>query len=359
MKNGFIKFCFLTTSFLYGCSRHEQCIPERKDIVDMVFASGKLATGNQYLLASQTEGYIANSYVCEGDTVHPNQILFHIDDNIQKAQFESISAQYNAALHNSSPVSPILIQLNAQKAEAKNKLKTDSLNFVRYQALANTQAVAQVDFEKTKLAFENSQQEYQAIKSLINETTTSLALETAKAKANLVLQQNAVSYCTLKSSLKGVMLQIFKREGEVLKKGEVIAEIGSGDIVAKLLVAEEDINMVKCGQEVFIVLNTQKHISRKAVLTKIYPIFDMKEQSFVAEAKFTQPIPNIRSGTQFQAHIVVGQKNQALVIPSDYLLHDGFVLVENKKVKVRVGLKTSEWSEILGGLAEKTVLTKP
>jgi hypothetical protein len=147
----------------------------------------------------------------------------------------------------------------------------------------------------------------------------------------------------------------------LVRRGETLAEIGSGHFIARLLVAEEDIVRIKPGQEVFIELNTQKNKSYKAGITKIYPAFDPKDQSFIAEAEFTEPVPEIKSGTQLQANIVIGEKQQALVIPSSYLLPDNYVIREgsDEKVQVITGIKTAEWVEILSGLSEKDVLTLP
>ena len=61
---------------------------------------------------------------------------------------------------------------------------------------------------------------------------------------------------------------------ELIKRGEQVAEIGSGEFIAKLLIVEEDINKIKVGQDVFIELNTDKNKSYKAILSKVYPFFD-------------------------------------------------------------------------------------
>lgn len=358
MKNKFIQYCLIGIITLTGCSRPERVQPHRMDIVDAVFASGSIITDNQYSLTSQTEGYLINSFVKEGDTIKEGQTLFHIYDDAQKFQLESATANYHYALNNVSPNSAILQQLNAQRAQLKNKLTNDSLNFLRYNNLIKSNAVSQLDYERAKLAFDNSLQELQATEILISDTKKNLELELIKSKANLVSQQSTSSYFVLSSRVNGVVLQIFKTDGDLVKRGETVAEIGSGSFIIKLLISEDDINKIQAGQDVYIELNTEKSKGYKARISKIYPAFDTKEQSFIAEALFSEPISNLKSGTQLQANIVICQQKQVLVIPTNYILPGDYVIINNKKkkVKVRVGIKTTEWSEIISGLDEKTTI---
>lgn len=361
MKKKLIKYCLIGLTVLAGCVRTDKIQPQRKDIVDAVFASGSIITKDQYILASLTEGYLIKSFVEVGDTVKEGQILFHIYDDAQKIQLESAKANYHYALNNASSNSSILQQLNAQKNQIENKLTTDSVNFSRYSNLINSNAVSKIDYDKAKLTFDNSKQELQSIENQIQNTRRNLELELIKAKAKLVSQQNNTSYYTLKSRDQGIVLQIFKTEGDLIKRGETIAEIGSGDYIIKLFISEDDINKVKVKQDVYIELNTEKNKGYKACISKIHPAFDIKEQSFTAEALFSEPITNLKSGTQLQANIVVMQKKQVPVIPSNYLLPGDYVITDNKKkkVKVEVGIKTTEWTEIISGLDENSIIIYP
>jgi multidrug efflux pump subunit AcrA (membrane-fusion protein) len=239
-------------------------------------------------------------------------------------------------------------------------LKQTLLNFVRHQKLIKTAAVSKLDYEKAKLAFENSKQDLVSINNEISDTKQKLLLEVTKNKANLASQQYTSSYYEITSKVDGVILQIHKNEGELINRGEQLAVIGSGEYIAKLFIVEEDINKIKIGQEVFIELNTDKNKTHKAILTEIYPYFDSQEQSFIAEAKFEKPVKGLKSGTQLQANIKIKNKFDALVIPTEFLLPGNYVLTASKdKVKVMVGIRTSEWVEILSGIDEESIIQLP
>lgn len=347
---------FIAISFT-GCKHQESTLPTRKNIVEAVFASGNILTENQYIITSQADGYLNKKFVNEGDSVKAGQILFRIENEAQSEQLVNAEANFNYALSNIRNNSPVLEQLMAQRSQVENKIKTDSLNFVRYQKLVQSGAVSQIEYEKAKISFENSMQDLVSINNQILDTKNKLQLEVSKNKANLASQQNTSSFYEIRAEVDGVVFQIQKKQGELVKRGEPVAEFGSGKYIAKLFVVEEDINKLKLGQEVYIELNTEKNKSYKAYLSKISPYFDDKEQSFIAEATFNEPIANLKSGTQLQANIKTNEKSDALVIPTEYLLPGDFILdKKNGQVKVTVGIRTTEWIEILSGANDYTTI---
>jgi len=358
MKKKIIQISLAALFVFAGCSNQKQISPVRKDIIDVVFASGNIETSSQYNVTSQSEGYLVQSFIEEGDSVKRGKTLFHIYDETQKAQLESSIASFNYAVYNTNPNSEILQQLNAQRQQAKHKLANDSLDFNRYSNLIKTKAVSQVEYERVKLNYENSKQTIIALDNQIQDLKKNLNLEMVKARTNLVAQQNTNSFYTPTSEVEGVVLQILKEKGELVKKGETIAEIGSGKFIAKLFVSEEDINSIKIGQDVYIELNTEKNKSYKAKITKVFPAFDTKEQSFLVEAEFTELTSTLKSGTQLQANIVIGQKQNALVIPSSFVMYGDYVIVKGKdeKTKIKAGIRTPEWTEVIGGIDENSVL---
>ncbi len=343
-----------------ACHRKEQTTPQRKDLVDAVFASGNITMSNSYLVISQTEGYLQKKLVSEGDSVQPNQLLFQLLNETPQSQLESAEAAYQKAQGNLRETSPVLQKLHQQEIQLSNQLRTDSANFARYQNLVGSNAVSRVDYDRARLAYENSQAEFWALQNTITETRRNLKLDLANAKANLVSQQeNNGNFCIV-SREKGVVLRCLKESGELVKRGETIAEIGAGEFIARLQVAEEDINRIALGQEAFVELNTSKNHAFRAKISKIYPAFDTQDQSFIVEARFAEPVAGLKAGTQLQTNIVVGERKHALVIPAKYLLSNDFILTESgEKKQVTTGIKNTDWVEITGGLTESETIVLP
>ncbi|HEV2355340.1 MAG TPA: HlyD family efflux transporter periplasmic adaptor subunit, partial [Puia sp.] len=145
---------------------------------------------------------------------------------------------------------------------------------------------------------------------------------------------------------------------DLIRKGEIVADLGTGQLLAKLEIAEEDIRLVQPGQPVLISLNTDKDHLYHATISKIYPSFDTGQQAFIAEATFSEMPPSLRDGTQLQANIVLSQKQHALVIPSSCLLPGDSVILapSGEHHAVTTGIHTLEWIEILGGIDSSTSL---
>jgi multidrug efflux pump subunit AcrA (membrane-fusion protein) len=343
---------------LIGWNRKANTImPVRKDIIDAVFASGYTINSDEYFVATNTEGFVLKSYVKEGDEVEIGDPLFQLSGDVQSSQLDKALAQYNDALYRASPESPQIISLQTQIEQAESQVEIDKKNYDRYGALLEFDAVSKLDFEKVKLQYEVSLSNLQVLEKSLEDLKGDLRLNLENAESQLRIQQDYYGDYFIKSAKKGRVLNIFKEQGELAKRGESLAKIGSGKTIAKLLIAEEDINLVRVGQKTRIALNTNKNNPVDAVVSKIYPAFDIAEQSFILEASFVADDQRIFANTQLQANIIIDERENALVIPAEYLRDDNTViLADNSEVTVDIGLKSSHWVEILGGIDETQLL---
>jgi len=344
-----------------GCRHKNEIKPERKDIVDAVFGSGHLENNNQYTVMANAEGFVSAAYVVEGDTVKAEQNLFRLSNDVQQTQVSNALTNLSFAKTNAAQGSPQIEQLKVQIAQAKQKLSVDSTNDQRNSRLVKTQAVAITDFENAKLTYQNSLSSLRVLQKNLADLQHNLNLNVANAAAQYDIQKENNQYYVIKSKGPGVVMNVSKKVGDYVKKGDAIALLGTGGIIIKLDIAEDDISRVKTGQKTLISLNSEKDKTYEARITKIYPSFNSTDQSFIAEAVFLNVPGGLLNGTQLQANIVVQEKKNALVIPSYILFNDDDVLIAGtkEKRKVSTGIKTLEWTEITGGIGENDVLAAP
>ena len=360
MSYKFLQIIFISV-VLISCNEKPEIKPQRKDIIDAVFASGKIVSDNEYQVTAIAEGYLSSILVAEGDTVKKGQPLFKLLNDIQQTQLNNADYNYQFAKESQNSLSPEFQQIEGKISQAIQKLQSDSINLMRYQKLLPTHAVAQIDYDKLKLEYQNDQSNVSILQNELIQLKRNLALKTINAEAQLQIQNKGNQYYALNSENEGLVLNIFKKNGDLVKKGETIGKIGSGQLLAKLYVAEDDIKKITIGQLTLITLNTEKDTVYSAIVTKIYPSFDENSQSFIVEAAFTTKLPTLKIGTQLQANFIINEKKNALVIPSNCLFGgDSVQLSANKaKVKVKIGIKTLEWTEILGGIVESDLLVTP
>jgi multidrug efflux pump subunit AcrA (membrane-fusion protein) len=346
---------------LISCKEKQEIQPQRKDIIDAVFASGKIVANKEYQVTAINEGYLDHLWAQEGDTITIGQPLFQLVNDIQQIQLQNAALNYQYAKENQALESPQMIQAQEKIKQAEQKLRTDSINVARYQKLLPSNAVARVDYDKVLLEYQNDQSALTILKNDWLQWKRNLLLNTENAKSQFELQNQNNRLYTLHSETNGQLLNVFKKKGDLVKKGETIGKIGSGLLVAKLYVAEDDIQRIQMDQPILITLNTDKDSVYSAKVSKLYPSFDEISQSFIVEATFTTNPKLLKIGTQLQANFIISEKKNALVVPTNYLIGgDSVQLVGDRpKVKVKIGIKTVEWTEILSGITEVDVIENP
>lgn len=361
MKNSKYYILIAIATFTVSCKKTQETQPQRKDLIDAVFASGSTITSNQYAITSQVEGYLSTSSVSEGDTVHNGQLLFKIINDAQQIQVSNAYDNYDYAKNNLNNNAPQIAKLEEQINQAKNTRDIDAANLKRYENLIKTNAVSQVEYDKIKLNYQNDVTNLAILQRSLADLKQSLSLSEKNAKSQYQLQQNNNKYYTLFSEYSGIVLNISKKNGDLVKKGESIATVGSGKTIAKLYVAEDDIEKIQLGQQTLITLNTNKDKVHNAKVTKIYPSFDVASQSFIIEATFDELPPQLKNATQLQANFIISQKNNALVIPAIYLLDGDTVIskTNHQKIAIKTGIKTIEWVEVVNGLKDNEKLELP
>ncbi|HEV3411490.1 MAG TPA: HlyD family efflux transporter periplasmic adaptor subunit [Puia sp.] len=344
----------LLTISIFGCKNNPSTTAQYKDIVDAVFASGNTQAKQQYKITAYADGYLQQSLVAEDDSVRKGQLLFRIANDIQRTQVQNAATNYDYALHNASDKSPQILQLESQIAQAQQKKTTDSLNYLRYQRLLPSHAVAQVDYDNARLTAEASATNLTVLEKNLEDLRTNLSLNIENTRSQYRIQQQNNDYYELTGQTNGRIENVYKKNGDLIRKGDVIADLGAGLQIARLLIAEEDIERIQLGQHVLISLNTDKKHVFNATITKIYPSFNTSDQAFIAEATFDPLPPNLRNGTQLQANILLGNKQHALVIPANCLLPGDSVILaaDQSHVPVKTGIHTLEWIEITGGLRD-------
>jgi multidrug efflux pump subunit AcrA (membrane-fusion protein) len=219
--------------------------------------------------------------------------------------------------------------------------------------LAKTHAVSQLDYDKAQLQVAASQSQVEVLEKSLADLKSTLDFSAQTAHIQLDIQKELERDYTVKAMAPGVLLEVSKQAGELARRGELLARIGAGPLLARLYVAEEDINGVRVGQEVFLHLNTEPERAFRASVSRIYPAFDEREQSFVVEAAFAEAPAQLWPGTQVQANIVAARRPQALTLPRACLLPgDRVRLAGGEEVALSIGVRTQEWVEVLSGLDE-------
>lgn len=350
---------FLIFMSLNACQQSESTAPVKKNIEDAVFASGFIEQENNYTVSAKIDGIILSLPIKEGSQVSKDELIAMLDSDIQNNQLREAQVVYQDAVENSAPNSPQLQNIQTQIDQAEKQLAFDAENLQRYEDLWGKKSVARMEFEKVELQHKASQSNLRSLQKNYEELQQSLKLQEERTKAQFQSQQLLLKDYRLITRQSGTVIQLFKKEGELVRRGEAIARIGSGAYLIKLFVSEEDITKVDIGQSVAVNVNTYPGEVFAAKVSKIYPAFDENEQSYIIEAVFDKLPEKMFSGTQLQANIQTNSRKDVLVIPTEYVSRGNIVTLKNGQEKqIETGSKNKEWTEVVSGIGEQDYIIK-
>ncbi|MGL6179796.1 MAG: efflux RND transporter periplasmic adaptor subunit, partial [Tannerellaceae bacterium] len=342
---------------LFSCKENKDIKPERKDIIDAVFASGVLFYEDEYNVVSNSNGYLDKVYKREGDSVRSGECIYVISNDVAKSQVDIAKFNYKDAITKVAPHSATLKQVEEQVTLSEKQMMKDSIDYERNKRLYALKSISTLDYENAEIQYQTSKTNYIVQRNLLETTLENLKLARDNAKKQLDIQHQANNYNMLYAAIDGVLAQLLVNSGDLVTVGMPIAKITGGNLKVKLYIDEGDINRVKYGDTVLVSLNTMPEKNIVAILDKIYPNFDNQDQAFVAEAGFIKLPEDIYlfSQTQLQANIIVGEHKNALVIPIAYI-NNGEVFPKDKKlgVKVQLGIVSDNWVEIVSGIDDNT-----
>lgn len=356
MKTNFIYIC--TFLLLLSCGKEESVSPIKKNVQEVVFASGIMEMENEYVLSAKVDAVLTQLNLKEGDSVANDLTIAILDSDVQKSQLNESVIVLNDSKKNALPSSPQLQNLKAQIVQAQEQLSFDEEQFNTYKDLWNKKSVSQVDYEKKKLQFETSKSNLIGLQENYEDRKNALQLSVQRNKEQVNMQQAMLNDYTLKAKSNGIITNVFKEPGELVRRGEEVLKIGSGSYIIKLYVSEEDITQIQLDQTVIVNLNTYVNRTFKARVSKIYPGFDESEQSYIIEARFDELPEKLFSGTQLQANIQMAEKKDILLIPTPFLKNNKVMLQNGDLIPIEIGFSNNKWTEVKSGITENDVIVK-
>lgn len=345
---------------LFSCGKkQETSLPTVGPITESIYASGVLKTADQYQAFVTINGIINELLVKEGDSVQVGSPLLTITNETQQfaAENAALAANFNDFKANTAKLEEAKLGIES----AKNKFRVDSTLFYRQKNLWAQQIGTKVDFELKELAFQTSKSNYLSAIQRFKELKRSLEFSSSQAKKNLQISTNQAQDYTLRSKSNGIVYSLLKSKGEIVSPQTPIAIIGNfKDFVLELQVDENDILRVQQGQQVLVTLDSYKKQVFEAKVVKISEIMNERSKTFLVEAKFTKAPPKLFPNITFEANILLSKKENALLIPRNYLKNDSIVtLASGEERVVKVGLKDFQKAEILAGLKATDEMVKP
>jgi HlyD family secretion protein len=346
---------------LISCSGSDTIRPVTKPLTEAVYASGYVVSQGEYEVLAQAEGYVTEKVVNDGDVVKKGDPIYILESGQQSSRFDLAQKNFAIASQNYSGTSPVLQETEAMLKTSRTKYQYDSVNYGRYKNLLERNATSRAEFDRMRLLYENSANEYALQRSRYRKVQDQLYLELQNAKSQLTVAGNEAGKYIVRSEVDGIVFKMAKEKGELVRRTESIAVLGNANsYYLQLSIDELDINRIKKGQEVLVTVDAYSSNVFHATVDKVYPMVNQQQQSVRVDAVLRDSLPGSFSGLAVEANIIIQHKDRALVIPKTALVGaDSVVVVSNgdeKIVRIVKGIQTLEEVEIIHGLEANTEL---
>ncbi|HVV54404.1 MAG TPA: efflux RND transporter periplasmic adaptor subunit [Mucilaginibacter sp.] len=347
-----------------GCKNSNIIHPQRKNIIETVYASGKIMADSEYTVYALSPGSVIKKLAKDGDKVSKGQVLYEINNTAPTAKFEAANESYENARRNLSGSSGVLNDLRMDMLNANIKFTNDSLQYFRLKNLWEQNIGTKSALDNAKTQYLTSLNQKQAAKDKYNSTVNDLNVSLKDAKSQLASAKNELSNYFIRAESDGTVYQMMKEKGEAVKASEPVALLGkSSDRVIRLAVDQQDINLVKIGQQVLLKTDATGDKIFKAKVIRIFPVMNEADQTFRVDAGFTGDDSQPYIHTSVEANILIQQKPDALVIPTEVVMNGDSVRVKEdghtKTIAIKTGIHNLDEVEVLSGLTEQSDVIVP
>ena len=204
--------------------------------------------------------------------------------------------------------------------------------------------------------------DYQKAKSEVTRLRGALEAERIERDRNLEMLDAAarkleaqMKNSEIRAPIDGILTNIKAIDGELVTEGNELFTASSRKNYVRGEVNEEDVGEVKIGMNAVLQVYAFRAREFSARVTAILPAADPETQRYTVALELENPPDNLLAGMTGEMNIITGTHENALLVPTRALLVDQALMIKHRVVHsrtVKVGYRTLDFSEVLGGLAE-------
>jgi len=346
----FVAAVVATGVFLYRKSQVKPVIyatasPVRTDLVKKTVATGAVVPRKEVLIKPLISGIIEELYVEPGQAIRQGDLIAKVRVIPNMVSVSSAESRVNKA------------RISLADAERE---------YLRNRALAADGTIAQADFQKAEIAFEQAKEEVKAAEDNLEIVRKGTSQRAGSASTTIV-----------KSTLTGTVLEVPLEVGNSVieannfNDGTTIAAVADmDDMIFEGKVDESEVGKIRPGMELQLTIGAIPDSKVRATLELIAP--KGKEENGAIQFEIRAALEAqkdllIRANYSASADIVLEKREAVLAIDEGLLQFEGekpFVEVETEPQKferrdVTTGLSDGLQIEILSGLSESDKVKNP
>lgn len=237
---------------------------EKRSIVEVVSASGKVQPEVEVKISSDVSGEIVELLVKEGDTVQKGDLLLRVDPVLYQSEVERMMATLNGSKANQANSEARLLQAKAQLVNSEAAYK-------RNEKLFNQQAISQAEYDQAKATYESAKAEVSAAEESVN----SAAFTVSSTEASLKNAKDNLGRTSIYAPVSGTISKLNKKKGErvvgtaQMEGTEILRLANLLEMEVLVDVNENDILRVHPGDTAYVEVDAHDSRKFKGVVTEV------------------------------------------------------------------------------------------
>ena len=336
--------------------------------------SARVATLSRVDVGSTVTGRVAQVRVMEGTQVRQGDVLVQLEsDELRAALAQAVAAERQAKARLEGLRSTGRTAAQAARAQADASLQAASASLARVQQLVAEGFYSPAQLDEARRAVDVARAQQLGAQAQL-QATADAGTDVAQAQAQLALAQAAtvaaqarLAQATLVAPADARVLVREVEPGQIVQPGKALLSLalaGPTQLVAQ--VDERFLEQLQPGQPAWVVADAFAAQRFAARVLSIAPAVDAQRGAIEVKFSIEQAPAFLREDMTLSVEVETARRERTLVLPqaalrgpaggdqaSVLVLQDGRAQVRN----VRLGLRTLDAVEVLGGLKESdTVL---
>jgi len=239
-------------------------IATKRDLTEIVSASGKVQPELEVKISSDVSGEIVELLVKEGDTVKKGDLLLRIDPVIYQSAVQRMSSTLNG-------VKAQMANSAARMEQSRAQLISTEASFNRNKKLHESSSISDAEFEQAKANYESAVADMNAAR----ESVKSADFNVSSTQASLKEANDNLAKTTIYAPVDATVSKLNKRKGEriigmaQMEGTEIMRLANLNEMEVQVDVNENDILRVLVGDTALIEVDAHNNRKFKGVVTEV------------------------------------------------------------------------------------------
>jgi HlyD family secretion protein len=297
----------------------------RREVVQSVVASGRVATPYRVDIGSQIVGTVAQVPVAEGQTVEAGQTLVELEASEARAgvnQAKVAVAQAEARLRQlrelQLPVASLALrQAQANLTDARAQFERNKTLYERGFISSAVLDESQRNLDVAQAQFDSAGKQVETAQPTGSDYAVALrALD--QARASLQEAQARFAYTVIRAPSAGTPIGRAVERGDVVQPGKVLMVLSpAGETQLVLAIDERNLAKVKIGQQALASADAYATQKFPAEVVYINPGVDAQRGTVEVKLRVTDPPEYLRQDMTVSVDIEVERHPDALALPAE------------------------------------------